>query len=87
MIRAHESRDLDAVVALFQRSVREVARRDYSAAELAAWAPECPDLQAWRRGLSGRNLVATRPAGLPVRLEALLSTFAEDTESQQFAGP
>jgi hypothetical protein len=38
-------------------------------------------------GPSGRNLVATRPAGLPVRLEAILSTFAEDTESQQFAGP
>ena len=38
-------------------------------------------------GPSGRNLTATPPAGLPVRLEALLSTFAEDTESQQFAGP
>jgi alpha-beta hydrolase superfamily lysophospholipase len=38
-------------------------------------------------GPSGRNLVATRPAGLPVRIEALLSTFVEDTESQQFAGP
>ena len=38
-------------------------------------------------GPSGRNLIATPPAGLPVRLEALLSTFAEETESQQFAGP
>ena len=38
-------------------------------------------------GPSGRNLVAPRPTGLPVRLEALLSTFTEDTESQQFAGP
>jgi alpha-beta hydrolase superfamily lysophospholipase len=38
-------------------------------------------------GPSGRNIVAPRPTGLPVRVEALLSTFAEDTESQQFAGP
>jgi alpha-beta hydrolase superfamily lysophospholipase len=36
---------------------------------------------------SGRNLTATPPAGLPVRLEALLSTFAGDRESQPFAGP
>ena len=38
-------------------------------------------------GPSGRNLVATPPGGLPVRLEALLSTFAGDTESQRFSGP
>lgn len=38
-------------------------------------------------GPSGRNLVATRPGGLPVRLEALLSTFGEDPEGQRFAGP
>jgi alpha-beta hydrolase superfamily lysophospholipase len=36
---------------------------------------------------TGRNLVASPPAGLPVRLEALLSTFPQDTELQQFAGP
>ena len=38
-------------------------------------------------GPSGRNLTATRPTGLPVRLEALLSTFAEDPERQRFSGP
>jgi alpha-beta hydrolase superfamily lysophospholipase len=37
---------------------------------------------------SGRGLTATPASGLPVRLEALLSTFApDDREGQSFAGP
>jgi alpha-beta hydrolase superfamily lysophospholipase len=37
---------------------------------------------------SGRNLAAVPPSGLPVRLEALLSTFAPDEASaQRFSGP
>ena len=39
-------------------------------------------------GPSGRNIATTGAAGLPVRLEAVLSTFrAEDADVQQFAGP
>ena len=39
-------------------------------------------------GPTGRNLAATATPGLPVRLEALLSTFlSDDGESQPFAGP
>jgi alpha-beta hydrolase superfamily lysophospholipase len=37
---------------------------------------------------SGRNIATVPPTGLPVRLEALLSTFApDDTEARRFAGP
>jgi len=39
-------------------------------------------------GASGRNLTATPAPGLPVRLEALLSTFLQDdADAQPFAGP
>jgi alpha-beta hydrolase superfamily lysophospholipase len=38
-------------------------------------------------GPSGKNLTAAPRSGIPVRLEALLSTFTEDAESQPFAGP
>jgi alpha-beta hydrolase superfamily lysophospholipase len=39
-------------------------------------------------GPTGRNLAATAQPGLPVRLEALLSTFLpDDGESQSFSGP
>jgi alpha-beta hydrolase superfamily lysophospholipase len=37
---------------------------------------------------SGQQIATTPPTGLPVRLEALLSTFAPaDTDAQPFAGP
>jgi len=35
------------VISVFQRSVHEVASRDYSPAQVAAWAPEHPYLEAW----------------------------------------
>jgi len=39
-------------------------------------------------GASGREIATTPPTGLPVRLEALLSTFAPaDADTQPFAGP
>jgi len=38
-------------------------------------------------GPTGRNLAATTAPGIPVRLEALLSTFAVDAETQPFSGP
>ncbi len=37
---------------------------------------------------SGREITTPPPAGLPVRLEALLSTFSPaDADPQPFAGP
>jgi hypothetical protein len=39
-------------------------------------------------GASGQGLTATTAPAIPVRLEALLSTFVpEDRDLQQFAGP
>jgi alpha-beta hydrolase superfamily lysophospholipase len=39
-------------------------------------------------GASGREIVTPQPTGVPVRLEALLSTFAPvDADAQPFAGP
>jgi hypothetical protein len=39
-------------------------------------------------GPTGRNLAANPPQGIPVRLEALLSTFLpDDPQGQPFAGP
>jgi putative acetyltransferase len=52
VVRDYEPNDLPAVVALFERSVHQIACRDYTPAQLAAWAPERPDLDAWARRLS-----------------------------------
>jgi GNAT superfamily N-acetyltransferase len=51
MVREYRPDDLGAIVTLFQRSVREVASRDYPPAQISAWAPEARDLEAWARRL------------------------------------
>jgi GNAT superfamily N-acetyltransferase len=52
MVREYKPGDLSAVVALFARSVREIASRDYTPAQVSVWAPQAPDLSAWSDRLS-----------------------------------
>ena len=49
VIRRYEAADLDAVIGVFLRSVREVASRDYDAAQIAAWAQVDRDVWSRRR--------------------------------------
>lgn len=59
VVREYRKHDLEAVVALFGRSVRQIARRDYDDQQISVWAPEHPDMQAWVDRLSsGTVLVA-----------------------------
>ncbi len=51
-LRRYEPSDLPAIVAVFQRSVREFASRDYSPAQVEVWAPEPADFDAWARRLA-----------------------------------
>lgn len=51
MIRAYTPNDLNDVIQLFRRSIREIASQHYSLAQVAAWAPENPDRKAWARRL------------------------------------
>ena len=46
-MRDYKASDVDAVISVFQRSVRGVASRDYSSIQVAAWAPERPNRDAW----------------------------------------
>lgn len=58
-IRRYRDTDLDAVIAVFQRAVREIAVRDYDAAQIAAWSTV--DRARWReRRLSRPTWVAIR---------------------------
>jgi putative acetyltransferase len=49
VIRRYDAADLDAVIGVFLRSVREVASRDYDAGQIAAWAQADRDVWARRR--------------------------------------
>ena len=63
MVREYRPGDLPAIVSLFARSVREIASRDYSAAQVAAWAPEPPDLVAWQRRLDQGGVIVCERDG------------------------
>ena len=49
VIRRYEAADLDGVIGVFLRSVREVASRDYDAGQIAAWAQADRDVWSRRR--------------------------------------
>lgn len=49
-----------ATLAVFRRAVHVTAAADYTPEQLAAWAPDDPDLAAWAaRRAAGRTVVAT----------------------------
>lgn len=59
VVREYRVHDREAVVALFGRSVRQIAGRDDDIQQIAVWAPEPPDMDAWAGRLgSGTVLVA-----------------------------
>jgi putative acetyltransferase len=46
-IRPYAETDAAATLAVFLRAVRGTARRDYTAEQVAAWAPDDIDLERW----------------------------------------
>jgi putative acetyltransferase len=67
-MRAYVAADAEPLAAIFYASVREAGRRDYSAEQVAAWAPAPPSLERVRaRAGDGRVLlVAVNTRGEPV---------------------
>jgi putative acetyltransferase len=55
-VRPYRPEDLAAVLGLFQRSVREVASRDYTPEQISAWAPDSPDVAQWSKHLSNQSV-------------------------------
>jgi putative acetyltransferase len=51
-VRPYQSRDLDAVIELFQRSIRETASADYNPAQIDAWAQA--DRDEWELARASR---------------------------------
>lgn len=56
MVRPYRLEDLAAVLTLFQRSVHEVASRDYTPEQISAWAPDSPDVVRWSTRLSNQSV-------------------------------
>ncbi len=62
-IRPYRDADLDSVVQLFTESVHAVAAAHYDSIQCAAWAPEKPDLHAWRDRLSSLHVLVAEKGG------------------------
>ncbi|MEM7223949.1 MAG: GNAT family N-acetyltransferase [Pseudomonadota bacterium] len=61
IIRPFRPADSGEIVNLFRATVREVNRRDYSADQVRAWAPDAIDTDAWAERLAASHcLVAER---------------------------
>ena len=50
-VRPYEPRDIPTIARLFTETVRSINAADYSPDQLAAWAPDPPDMKDWRRRL------------------------------------
>ncbi|RFP88000.1 GNAT family N-acetyltransferase [Rhodobacteraceae bacterium 63075] len=70
-VRDASADDLDALGALFFRSVREGAAPCYSEAERAAWAPEMPSGADWARRLEGLELLMAEQDDTPLGFMAV----------------
>jgi hypothetical protein len=74
-IRAYHQRDAAGLAEVFFRSVPQVARSDYTAAQVRAWAPE-PRTAEWAHGEASDGrlvLVAANEDDRPVVLLAVVS--------------
>lgn len=62
-IRAFHPADTDAIMALFHDTVHAINIRDYSAAQVAAWAPDAMDRALWLGSLVAHSTAVVENDG------------------------
>lgn len=64
-LRSYQPGDGPLLAALFYETVHTVNARDYTPAQLQAWAPspEAPDPEAWDRSFQGRRALVAEAGG------------------------
>ncbi|ANK91865.1 MULTISPECIES: GNAT family N-acetyltransferase [Rhizobium] len=72
LIRPYVPGDVDATIEIFLRSIREVSSKDYSAAEIEAWA-KVEDRALWAERRMSRPAWMAEIAGNPVGFSDLAS--------------
>ncbi|MBB3205799.1 putative acetyltransferase [Rhodopirellula rubra] len=63
MIRTFTPHDAAECLALFRHTIREINRRDYSPAQINAWASDDISLDAWAKRFEGRIAYVATHAG------------------------
>lgn len=64
-IRPMTAADIPAAIALFRASVHQIARRDYSEAQVRAWAPDQIDPAGWTARFEGSLAWMALSGGVP----------------------
>ncbi|MBX5224224.1 MULTISPECIES: GNAT family N-acetyltransferase [unclassified Rhizobium] len=77
LIRPYAPGDVDATIEIFLRSIREVSSKDYSAAEIEAWA-KVEDRSLWAKRRMSRPAWMAEIAGNPVGFSDLTSDGCVD---------
>jgi putative acetyltransferase len=62
-LRLYEPGDLDALLKLFKETVHTVNARDYTTAQLDAWAPEVADAERWQQTLTKNYTLIAEQGG------------------------
>jgi putative acetyltransferase len=65
-LRLYQPDDAPALLALFRDTIRRINSRDYSAAQIAAWASDDIDTVSWFGRFSGRYVPVAQEGGRPV---------------------
>jgi putative acetyltransferase len=73
MLRPYRPDDAPALLALFRETIRRINCRDYSPAQIAAWASDDIDTVRWFGRFSGRYVPVGEEAGCPVGFAELES--------------
>ena len=66
LIRSLAESDIPALTEIFQRSIREVASRDYRPAQIEAWTRFAEESAAWEESMSLREVWVAEQAGKPI---------------------
>lgn len=62
--RRFRSEDAAAIVALFRDTIRRINRKDYSAEQVRAWAPDEIDVASWAEKLTERYSIVVETNGI-----------------------
>ncbi len=63
MIRPYQESDAETLWSLFYHTVRTVNRRDYTQAQVEAWAPEAMSMDVWRTALQKKATYVAEQEG------------------------
>jgi GNAT superfamily N-acetyltransferase len=66
MLRSYNSADTEALADLFTDTIHAINIRDYSAAQVAAWAPRPYDIQFWRERFARMQPIVVEMDDQPV---------------------